>query len=278
MSEVKFPGTESPGGITNGLPRGAVAFPLGVSLLVAAALTAAYRQEAWEYRIILAMNGLARRSAALDRAIHALTARDLLEGVVFIALIWYLWFGTTVSETRARLLTGTAAAATAGAISRLLQLVLPTHPRPLHTADLGFVLPFGVEPDVLNHYNPFPSDHGAVDFTLALVIWRMRPQLGLAALLWAAVVDIARVYDGYHYPSDVVGSIGLAILILGLFDRTWAVAPAKRAMRFEETHCGHFYMLAFVASYLVATLFDDVRQIGVGLAGVLLHQNPFLGG
>jgi hypothetical protein len=44
-------------------------------------------------------------------------------------------------SARARLLAGLAAAACAGFLSRVLQLVLPTHPRPLYTETLGFVMP-----------------------------------------------------------------------------------------------------------------------------------------
>jgi hypothetical protein len=36
--------------------------------------------------------------------------------------------------------------------------------------------------------------------------------------------------------------------------------------------------LTFVITYQVATLFDDVRQIGRGFASVLLHHDPFGGG
>ncbi len=253
---------------------GAVA---GAGLFVASALIAAFRQQQWEYPLMRALNALAGRSALLDRTVHALTTRDLLEGVVFVALLWFLWFAATDTAIRARLLVGTTAAALSGVLSRLLQIGLPTHLRPLHTTTLDFVLPIGVEREALNHFNSFPSDHGAVYFGLAVVIYRLRPGLGLPAFAWATMVGLARVYDGYHFPSDVLGAAGLGLLIVSLGENPWCERLARRLLVCEERLRPTFYALAFVVTYQIATLFDDVRQLGRGFASVLLHHDPFGG-
>jgi membrane-associated phospholipid phosphatase len=258
--------------IVPAMPAGVI---VGAAIFLACATVIAAGHWSWEYRLIGAMNAYAHRSAALDRSIHALTSRDLLEGVLFISLVWYVWFGTTDVAVRARLLTGTLAASCAGVISRLLQLALPTHLRPLHTESLGFVLPFGVEPDTLNHFNSFPSDHGAVFFGLALVIYQARPRLGVAAFIWAAIVDMARVYEGYHFPSDILGSLGLAVLLVYWSRGRWCFAAAAHVLRKEREAPALFYMFAFLVCYQIATLFDDIREIGRGFAGVVLHHDPF---
>jgi undecaprenyl-diphosphatase len=245
------------------------------ALLLASALVAGLRQQEWEYPILRAINAHARQSAALDRAMHALTTRDLLQGVPFVALVWFCWFD--VPAARARLLAGLAAAAAAGMVSRVLQLTLPTHPRPLHQAGLGFVLPFGVEPETLNHYNSFPSDHGALYFALCAVIGQARPRVAIAAAAWAVIVDLARVYEGYHFPSDISGSIGLAVLIVLLFQTRPVLLRADRVVELESSARPAFYMLAFLVSCQVATLFDDLRQLGRGLAAVLIHHDVFGG-
>jgi membrane-associated phospholipid phosphatase len=260
--------------VVGAVPAGAV---FGVALFTACAVVAAYRQQAWEFPVLRALNALANRSALLDRGIHALTSRDLLQGVVFVSLLWFLWFESIDGGDRARLLTGTAAAALAGMASRVLQIVLPTHSRPLHTPSLGFVLPMGVEPDALNHYHSFPSDHGAVFFGLALVIFRLRPRLGVMALVWALIVDCGRVYDGYHYPSDILGAIGLAMFAVSVVENRWCHHLARRLLVLEQTWRPVFYMSMFVITYQIATLFDDVREIGRGFASVFLHHDPFTG-
>lgn len=260
-------------------PIGALAsICFGIVILLASALIAALQQAVWDYPVIWALNRFARHSVLLDRTIHALTTRDLLQGVVFVAMMWYLWFTSTDAAIRARLLTGLFAASSAGVLSRLLQLALPTHLRPLHLPALGFTLPFGVEPDALNHFNSFPSDHGAAFFALALVIFRERAMLGVAAFLWAAIIDLARVYDGYHFPSDLVGSIGLALIVVTLFQNRWFNRLACQAVAVERSHVQWFYMLAFLLTYQIATLFDDLREIGRGFASVVLHHDPFGGG
>jgi membrane-associated phospholipid phosphatase len=245
------------------------------ALCLGSALIAVYRQQEWEFPVIRLVNAFAHRWALLDRTMHALTTRDLLQGVPFIAIIWFLWFDTADRYQRARLLVGTLAASAAGVVSRLLQLMLPTHLRPLHDARLDFTLPFGVEPEALNHYNSFPSDHGAVYFALCMVIWQLRPRLGAAALVWAAIIDLARVYEGYHFPSDVAGSIGLGVLMLWLARPVRASAPVSRVLAFEQSHKAWFYMLAFLVTFQIATLFDDAREIGRGFTAVLLHHEGF---
>jgi len=260
-------------------PIGALAsICFGIVILLASAMIAALQQAVWDYPVIWALNRFARHSVLFDRAIHALTTRDLLQGVVFVAMMWYLWFTSTDAAIRARLLTGLFATSSAGVLSRLLQLALPTHLRPLHLPALGFTLPFGVEPDALNHFNSFPSDHGAAFFALALVIFRERAMLGVAAFLWAAIIDLARVYDGYHFPSDLVGSIGLALIVVTLFQNRWFNRLACQAVAVERSHVQWFYVLAFLLTYQIATLFDDIREIGRGFASVVLHHDPFGGG
>jgi undecaprenyl-diphosphatase len=246
-------------------------------LLIGSALVATYRQQEWEFPLVRALNTFAHHSMLLDRTMHALTARDLLQGVPFVGLIWFLWFTSDDTAPRARLLVGTLAAAFAGVLSRIIQLELPTHLRPLHQARLGFVLPFGVEPDALNHFNSFPSDHGAVFFTLCAVIWRERPQLGIAAFIWAAIIDFARVYEGFHFPSDVIGSIALGLLVLHVCQPLHAGRAVSRVVAFAQNHAAWFYLTTFVMTYQIATLFDDVREIGRGMSAVLLHHDVFNG-
>jgi membrane-associated phospholipid phosphatase len=270
----------SPGGLPYHrfrLPSGYGLAAVSAVLLIGSALTAAFLQQDLDFPVVRALNAFAHRSAALDRTMHALTTRDLLQGVPFMGLIWFLWFSSEESSHRSRLIVGVLAASLAGAISRAMQLLLPTHLRPLHQPTLDFVLPFGVEPDALNHFNSFPSDHGAVFFALTAVIWRASPKLGSAAFVWALIIDFARIYEGYHFPTDVAGSIGLALALLCLLRNAHSKAPFSAAVLFEQQRRPWFYMIAFIVTYLVATLFDDVRELCRGMAAVLLHHDVFNG-
>lgn len=251
---------------------------IGLLVLATAAAIAGWWQVQLEYPLMRLINSAARHSAMFDRTAHSLTTRELVQGVVFLSVVWYLWFDGRLVEQRPRLAAGIAAAVFAGIISRLMQLGLPTHLRPLYTPALHFIRPNGVDDDVLNHFNSFPSDHGAVFFTLALVIYRMRPGLGVAAFVWAIIVDSARVYVGYHYPSDIVGAIGLGLIIVTVFDQGWVQRLAQQLLAFEERRRPLFYMASFAICYQVATLFDDVREMVRGMAKLLFHHDPFPGG
>jgi undecaprenyl-diphosphatase len=246
-----------------------------LAVFTAAALVATMGQQIVEVPLIEAINTLAGHAILLDRLVRALTANHLPQGVVLIALFWYLWFTTEDVRFRGRLIVGIVAAACAGITSRVLQLVLPTHLRPLHTSLLTFVPPAGVDPLALNHYNAFPSDHAAVYFSLAFVAWQARRPFGIAAFACALLVDLARVYEGYHWPSDVAGAFGLALLVTSLFGNSWAQVPGQRLVAWATEHRPLFYLLAFLLTYQVATLFDDARQIGHELAYAMLHHDPF---
>jgi undecaprenyl-diphosphatase len=59
----------------------------------------------------------------------------------------------------------------------------------------------------------FPSGHAARSTMLAVVGLGLGPLwLGLALLIWAPLVGLARIILGVHYPSDI-----LAGMVLGLF-------------------------------------------------------------
>jgi hypothetical protein len=62
-----------------------------------------------------------------------------------------LWFCSTELHYRRRILIGALSAAFSGIFSRVLQLTLPTHLRPLHDPKLNFLPPDGVTPESLNH-------------------------------------------------------------------------------------------------------------------------------
>ena len=62
----------------------------------------------------------------------------------------------------------------------------------------------------------FPSGHAARSTMLAVVALGLGPLwLGLALLVWAPLVGLARIILGVHYPSDILAGMSLG-LILGV--------------------------------------------------------------
>ena len=215
----------------------------------------------FDFTIVLFLNKFAGKSRLLDAWVEMISDLFVLNGVLFVALLWLIWFRDKREESRIRLFMGGVAAVLAGLLSRLLQLALPFHARPLYNPDLKLTWPIGVPEGTLKHWNSFPSDHASLFFALATLIWISDRRLGLFAFFWAAITSSARIYLGYHYPTDILGGAALGILMVILFQRLPLPPAVYRLLDWERYASPSFYAVGFIASYLVGTLFNDVRAI-----------------
>jgi undecaprenyl-diphosphatase len=69
----------------------------------------------------------------------------------------------------------------------------------------------------------FPSTHAAAAFAGAFALSRVFPEMRVAFWVLAALVAVARVYVGVHYPLDVIGGavIGLAAGAFAMGGSRW---------------------------------------------------------
>ena len=150
------------------------------------------------------------RTAALAVPWLATSAILIANYGVFVlpVVLVIAWFGGdqhSAPRRRHAIVAGCLAAAVAICIGLVLERAL-ARPRPF--VALGFV-------PLVEHAadSSFPSDHTL--FGVALVTplaWTLRPG-GLLILIWALLVGAARVVAGLHYPSDILGSVGLALVL-----------------------------------------------------------------
>ncbi len=211
---------------------------------------------------LLWINQPAGRNRVLDGLVYDISDAQLLKGGLFLAAYWWLWFERKGQQRRDVVVAMVAGILTA-VLSRLLQVVLPFHQRPLHSPGIGIHMPLTVDPETLNTFSSFPSDHAMLFFALAVPLWNRSRWLGAAAMLWTLLVICApRIYLGYHYPSDVLAGAVLGILCMVALSRLVArTGFPTRAVHFADFHPGAFYPLAFVLSFELATLFADTRHL-----------------
>ncbi len=129
-------------------------------------------------------------------------------------LLGLMWFSGSPATRRTISAAGISLLLALG--SSLLIGILYPHPRPFMVGLATALLAHAPTPS-------FPSDHATVCFTvgfsLLFGLWRW---LGIVTLGIGALVSLARVYLGIHYPLDILGG-----LLLGLFTAWlvwWAMA------------------------------------------------------
>jgi membrane-associated phospholipid phosphatase len=159
-----------------------------------------------DFRIERWINGPAGHHAGLDALMRDAATWGQW---VFLALIAG-WFVLGWARGRGRERQGALTALVAGGGALLVNQVLS------HL--WGRDRPFADHPGVhllIGHGadGSFPSDHAAAAFAIAAVLFVFHRRLGVLALVAAALMGLARIYVGVHYPADVlVGAlVGIAV-------------------------------------------------------------------
>jgi membrane-associated phospholipid phosphatase len=224
----------------------------------------------FDYAILHLLNRPAQRSWLLDATISDLNML-MFSSLPIMALLWYVWFSSKDVRRRAAILVGVVLSFGIGTVSRTLQLLLPTHQRPDLDAALYFRVPFAVSTRWLSHWSSFPSDHATVTFALATVVFLMNRRAGRVAYVFAVSVTLARVYAGYHCPTDVIGGAMLGMLASVLAVRLSPVGWVERLATVPPRRAAVFYAVCFYVCFGVTTLFDDYRDLGIQWRDAAVH-------
>lgn len=214
------------------------------------------------------LSGYVGRSAHFDQFVYALSSTDTIKGILMMSLMWFAWFHRPRNETAIRekerqihLLIVMAGSVATVILSRILQLGLRVHQRPL-LAGLGLHFPAGIDMSTVNRWNSFPSDHAMLFFALGTGLWQVNRWMGWFAYLWATfVICLPRVYLGIHYPSDVVAGAILGVLCMLGFERLPVRNLAGRVHASSRLHPGLFYWCAFLFTEQTGHLYDEIRNM-----------------
>lgn len=157
-------------------------------------------------RLFEAVNGMAGRVDVVD---------DLFEIIahfgpfLMIAVLLGLWFWPATRARRDQL----QAAAIVATISATLALGvnqviihLWDRPRPFAAHAATLLLAPSRDPS-------FPSDHAAFAFAVAVAVLLVARRVGWFLLAFAALMGLARVWTGEHYPGDVLAGTAVGALV-----------------------------------------------------------------
>lgn len=238
---------------------------------------------------------LATRLQPIDLAITESAARLLGHNPIFDSLTKYLIHMDTfkifpivallcaaASRQTSRsaavrvLLNGIAAGLLALVVTRFVQNLGPARPRPAFLPAFNAPLPFFdmATPD----WSSFPSDTTALGVALALVVLRSSRLLGIFALIWAALISLARLVGAFHYPSDLLaGAVIGALSVFAMTNSLVAKVEVRLIDRVLVSAPTLACLLLVGMLFQISTMFDDVRHGAGGLlkdAGILKERPP----
>jgi undecaprenyl-diphosphatase len=211
-----------------------------------------------DQELLLKLNALAGTHIGL----YELATNSLFRGFpIFVSLV-ALWFTDECGKRRSRMLAGLLGVFLATVLSVWFQFHVAVHTRPL--LDPALHLNTVDVPWSWDRKNSFPSDTATLFFGLATVVFLERRLVGLICFLWAIVViALSRVAFGFHYPSDIIGSLILGSAFVFLFNKLPYPRVALERMLFafsERMYLVHALLFVFLAE--ASNLFLSLEQLG----------------
>jgi undecaprenyl-diphosphatase len=225
-----------------------------------------------DHEIVCWLNNFAARSEYFDESVLLISHNYLLKTGLFTVLLAWLWFreDDRSADRRTRLVFGLVASWMAVLVARILSFAVPFSERPLRNSDLQFVLPYSMHRDAILGWSSFPSDNAALYFGIAACIFLVSRRAGILAFCHALlVVAFARIYLGYHYPSDILAGalIGIGAVSLIQVPRL-KVFVTRMPIHWLQYHPQRFYAAFFLLIFLTATTFEPLYPL-VHIAKVL---------
>lgn len=218
-----------------------------------------------DYHAITFLNQFARQSWTFDAFVYLMGRNYILKTAILTAFLGWAWMrtGPDGRDHRAVVVFGLIASCAAVLTARILSFVVPFRERPLRSPDLHFVLPYPIGHDAILGWNAFPSDNAALFFGIAACLYLVSRPVGIWAFCHVmVVVGFARVYLGYHHPTDILAGAALGIGAVSLFNiEAVRTAVIRLPMRWLEVSPQLFHAALFLLVLLIATTFDPVYDL-----------------
>jgi membrane-associated phospholipid phosphatase len=210
----------------------------------------------------------------LDRVVSHEEAANILKGGLFLALYAYVWFrgGTDQRKRRSEIvaiLTGTLLTL---AVTRLIADLAPFRVRPMYFPHRPHSFPIALN---MENWSSFPSDTAAYFIALAYGLAHLMRRYAGPIMLYTVVwICLPRMYLGEHYLSDILAgaAIGLTVVWIALRSEWLRSGLADRVLAFTDAKPQVFYGIAFLVSFEMGVLFNDVRVASRGLFHLALAE------
>jgi len=217
-----------------------------------------------DIELLLKLNSLLGSNDQYNKFVwYSIFGNAIVRGLPIFFPLVALWFSGDSEKRRSRMLAGLLATSLMTVLSFWLQHHFTPHIRPIldpalhvHIADPTWI-------GVFDRQGSFPSDTGTLFFSLATVIFIENRLIGCFCFIWVlAVITFPRVVFGWHYPSDIVGSLLLGPGCVYFFNKIpYFVALFERVLKLFESRMYIVHALFFVFLADAYTLFQGSQQI-----------------
>ena len=174
-------------------------------------------------------------SIAIWVATHRVAAlNDVFVGLGTIEKLGLVWVfaALAIGATRGFGLRGTIALAVGVGLATLAADTVSFLIKDATHRTRPFVAHPGIHPLYPVHSSSFPAGHAATAFAGATVLAYVARRAAPVLYLVAALIGFSRVYDGVHYPTDVLAGAGVGLLVAVAAIAAWHV------VRGFELHLG----------------------------------------
>jgi undecaprenyl-diphosphatase len=248
--------------------------PVGTHPFLIVLLLKAAEMNFFDFPIIEFLNRFSQ-SENFDAFMVFIVNNNFVKGIPIVSVFWFFWFHKSdkTKLNREGIIMGMASCLVSIVVARLLSATLPFRLRPILNTDLNFVKPYGSEAMNLGTWSSFPSDNAVMFFSLATGIFLISKKAGIWTYLYVLVVIcFPRVYLGYHYPTDILAGAVLGIAIPLLLAIPKVSQPiVRKSFQFSLQYTGLFYVLFFLLTYEISTMFVESRLVGSYLFKLVLQ-------
>lgn len=163
----------------------------------------------YDANVLETINGFANHSKVID-LIGIFLASYLPYLLVLLLASFLFWPKKDKIKNRAMVLVSITAALIARFAVKNIVLFFYDRPRPyMDLTPTNKLIPLSADENLQS----FPSGHALFFFALSAVIYSFNKKLGIFFLACSALMSIARIFVGVHWPSDILAGAILGIII-----------------------------------------------------------------